>query len=358
MKNRFGSLFSMTSWGESHGPAVGVVIDGCPAGIPLNEEDFSPAMSRRRPGKEGTSPRKELDHVSILSGVYQGKTTGAPISLYIANIDADSSPYLQTTGYRPGHAHYAYEQKYGAFDPRGGGRASARETAGRVAAGVVAAKFLAHYNLHVLAFLSSIGHLSLSDSPDFSFPLAEHIYRSPFFSPLPEQDIRTLLHNLKEEQDSIGGVVSFITSQMPIGLGEPIFGKLPALLASACMSIPAAKGFAIGLGFDSATKRGSTYTDPFIIQEGEIPLAPNHCGGCLGGISIGMPIQGQVAFKPTSSIQQPCATVTKEKEPTYYTTPSSGRHDPCVAIRAVPVVEAMVNLVLADAYLQHRCAVL
>lgn len=337
MSNRFGSIFSITTWGESHGPSIGVVIDGCPSNIHLSSQDFTYAMSRRRPGRFGTSPRKEKDAVLILSGVYQGKTTGAPISLQIMNHDVDRSPYDQQTDmYRPGHAQYAYEKKYGIYDPFGGGRASARETACRVAAGVVAQKILNEHKIAVLAFVSSIGHLCSSEIPVYSQKFVDKIHQSPFFSTLPEQPIRDLLTQIQEEGDSIGGVVSFVTTPIIPGLGDPIFQKIPARLASALMSIPAAKGFEFGLGFASSQMKGSEYTDPFILDtNNEIVLGSNHCGGSLGGITIGAPLYGKVAFKPTSSIKKPYHTVTKEKESALYVSPSTSRRDPCVAIRAV-----------------------
>ncbi|AHK63357.1 Chorismate synthase [Chlamydia avium] len=357
MKNRFGSVFSITTWGESHGPSIGAVIDGCPAGISLSSEDFIPTMSRRSPGKPNTSPRQEADDVHILSGVYKGKTTGTPISLQIFNIDIDSSPYQQQEDrYRPGHGQFAYEKKYGIVDPLGGGRSSARETACRVAGGVIAAKLLAHYEIFSLAFLSKIGPLSIEGYPDFSKEFVQKIYQSPYLSPLATQEIHKILTKIQEKKDSLGGIVSFITSPIHESLGEPVFHKIQAVLASALMSIPAAKGFEIGLGFSSANMTGREYIDPLIISNGYISMGSNHCGGSLGGITVGSPINGRVAFKPTSSINTPCPTVTKTGEPTYYITPKEGRHDPCVAIRAVTVVEAMVNLVLADLLLQQRCS--
>ncbi|AAD19174.1 chorismate synthase [Chlamydia pneumoniae TW-183] len=357
MKNSFGSLFSFTTWGESHGPSIGVVIDGCPAGLELHESDFVPAMKRRRPGNPGTSSRKENDIVQILSGVYKGKTTGTPLSLQILNTDVDSSPYENSERlYRPGHSQYTYEKKFGIVDPNGGGRSSARETACRVAAGVVAEKFLANQNIFTLAYLSSLGSLTLPHYLKISPELIHKIHTSPFYSPLPNEKIQEILTSLHDDSDSLGGVISFITSPIHDFLGEPLFGKVHALLASALMSIPAAKGFEIGKGFASAQMRGSQYTDPFVMEGENITLKSNNCGGTLGGITIGVPIEGRIAFKPTSSIKRPCATVTKTKKETTYRTPQTGRHDPCVAIRAVPVVEAMINLVLADLVLYQRCS--
>ncbi|SPN74141.1 Chorismate synthase,chorismate synthase,Chorismate synthase,chorismate synthase,Chorismate synthase [Chlamydia serpentis] len=357
MKNSFGSLFSITTWGESHGPSIGVVIDGCPAGLDLQQSDFIPAMTRRRPGNPATSRRKEEDIVHILSGVFKGKTTGAPLSLQIFNTDIDSSPYEQNVGiYRPGHSQYSYEKKFGIVDPNGGGRASARETACRVAAGVVAEKLLAHQNIFTLAYLSSLASLSLPDYLKISPQIIHDIRSSRFYSPLPEEKIEEILTSIEKDGDSLGGVISFITSPIHEFLGEPLFGKTQALLANALMSIPAAKGFEIGKGFFSAQMRGSQYIDPFVIEEGNITLKSNNCGGTLGGITLGVPLEGRVAFKPTSSIKRPCATVTKTKKAANYTTSEAGRHDPCVAIRAVPVVEAMINLVLADLLLYQRCS--
>lgn len=358
MTNRFGSIFSITTWGESHGPSLGVVIDGCPANIDLIPKDFTEAMQRRRPGKLGTSPRTEPDVVHILSGTYEGRTTGAPISLQIFNTQKNSTPYHQQKHiYRPGHAQYAYTHKYGLYDPLGGGRASARETACRVAAGVVAQKVLSHYGIHVLAFVSNIGPLQATPPLIYSSDLVQEIHSAPFFSPLPYEETLTLLTQLQEEGDSIGGTVSFVTTPIPTGLGEPLFDKIPAVLAHALMSIPAAKGFEIGLGFASSHMRGSEYNDPFILDADQnIHLGSNHCGGSLGGISVGQPLYGSVAFKPTSSIRIPCMSVTTTKQPIEYTTPPTGWHDPCVAIRAVPVVEAMIQLSLVDLLLRQRCA--
>ncbi|AAF39474.1 chorismate synthase [Chlamydia trachomatis] len=355
MHNQYGSLFSITTWGESHGPSIGVVIDGCPAGLPLAPEDFLPAMKRRRPGQLHTSPRQETDSVTILSGVYQQKTTGTPISLLIQNEDASSTSYEQLNDcYRPGHAQFAYEGKYGFADNRGGGRSSARETAARVAAGVVAKKILSSQGIKTLAFLSGFGPLENKTYPKLTDPLIRKVYSSPFYTILSQEEIQNLL--LHDPEDSFGGIVSFITSPLPIGLGEPVFGKLPALLAAGMMSIPATKGFEIGEGFASAHMTGSTYLDSFIAKEGEISFQTNRCGGTLGGISIGQPLEGRVAFKPTSSIRKPCPSVSKDGEPITYKTPKQGRHDPCVAIRAVTVVEAMLDLTLVDLLLQHRCA--
>ncbi|MBQ8498230.1 chorismate synthase [Chlamydia sp.] len=355
MHNCYGSIFSITTWGESHGPAIGVVIDGCPSGLPLTSEDFLPAMKRRKPGQLYTSPRQEPDSVTILSGVYQHKTTGTPISLLIRNEDVSSDSYEQLNHcYRPGHAQYAYEGKYGFVDHRGGGRSSARETAARVAASVVAKKILLSQGIETLAFLSGIGTIENKTYPKLTPSLIEKVHSSPFYTTIPHDDIHHLL--LHNSEDSFGGIVSFVTSPLPIGLGEPVFGKLPALLAAGMMSIPAAKGFEIGEGFNSAQMAGSSYLDSFVTTEAGVSLQTNHCGGTLGGISIGQPLEGRVAFKPTSSIKKPCPTISKKGTPVIYQTPRDGRHDPCVAIRAVAVVEAMLDLTLVDLLLQNRCA--
>ena len=308
--NSFGTRFRITTWGESHGKAIGAVIDGCPAGLPLTNDDINVELEKRRPGKPGTSPRKEPDIAEIYSGVFEGKTTGAPISIIIFNRDANSRPYEATKDLmRPGHANYTYLKKYGIFDYRGGGRASARETACRVAAGAVAKKLLALYDITVEAALEE--------------------------QPMPE------------EGDSIGGIVTVTTSPLPVGLGDPLFEKLEANLAKAILSIPATKGFEIGEGFAASAMSGSSHNDLF---DSSGPTT-NRSGGTLGGISTGQPLRLKVAFKPTSSIRKPQQTVTTDGLPATLTLPKGSRHDPCVAIRGVIVVEAMVALVLIDALL-------
>ncbi|WP_213318187.1 chorismate synthase [Chlamydiifrater volucris] len=360
-KNSFGKIFSFTTWGESHGESVGVVIDGCPSGIVLGEEDFLPAMNRRSPGNSCfTSSRKESDIVRILSGTFNGKTTGAPIALSISNLHHNTKEYDHVKNiYRPGHASLGYIKKYGVYDYRGGGRSSARETACRVAAGVVANKLLNHYNIHTLAYLASIGDSKkISHLNFFSPSLRDSTYHSPIFCPQKdlERKFCDQLQEIKIRQDSIGGIVGFVTTPIPPGLGEPIYAKLPALLAGAMFSIPGVKGFEIGEGFSSSKYAGSNFTDEIIIADGQPRLKSNHCGGCLGGISVGAPLTGAVAFKPTSSIGKPLNTVSCDNKPTPISFhPMSSRHDPCIAIRAVPVVEAMINLVLADLLLWHRC---
>lgn len=322
--NSFGLIFRITTFGESHGKAIGVVIDGCPAGLLIKEEEINAALALRAPGKEAlTSPRAESDQAEILSGVFEGKTTGAPIAIVIFNHDADSSKYEPIKELiRPGHANATYLEKYGVFDYRGGGRASARETACRVAAGAIAKKLLASAGINVQAYLKN------------------------------EETLRPLIEEAKQSGDSLGGIVEFVAT-VPAGLGDPLYEKLEARLAYALMSIPASKGFEIGSGFASATMRGSEHNDLFI-EKGVTET--NHAGGILGGITNGMPVVGRVAFKPTSSITKEQKTVTLTGEQATFSLPPGSRHDPCVAIRAVPVVEAMVALVLADALLVNRSA--
>lgn len=320
--NSFGNLFTITTWGESHGPAMGVVIDGCPAGIDLSQQEIQTELDQRRPGSSPyVSPRNEPDQAEILSGIFEGKTTGTPISILIRNKDAVSSDYNELKDIlRPGHANYTYLKKYGIFDYRGGGRASARETACRVAAGAVAKKLLAGKNIQITAKLENLDEKALE--------------------------------TLQKEGDSIGGVVACTAEGLPAGLGDPIYEKLEARLAYAMLSIPAARGFEIGAGFQAARMKGSEHNDCFFKEEDQIKTKTNHSGGVLGGISTGMPLYFRVPFKPTSSIRISQDTVTTDGELTHLQ-PKKGRHDPCVAIRAVPVVEAMTALVLTDAYLMN-----
>ncbi len=329
--NAYGTIFKITTWGESHGKAIGVVIDGCPAGLSICVEEINEALLRRAPGRNPhTSPRKEPDIAEILSGVFEGRTTGAPISISIANKDADSSKYEAVKDLlKPGHANSSYLAKYGLFDYRGGGRASARETACRVAAGAIAKKLLLHYGIQLEAFIAEIGGETEADCK------------------------AALLEEAIKNGDSVGGVIEFIASGVPQGLGDPIYKKLEAELAYALLSIPACKGFEIGSGFSSRNMKGSEHNDLFIDKE---TTATNNSGGVLGGISTGMPLIGRAVFKPASSITKPQRTVTLEGEPAIFQLPEGSRHDPCVAIRAVPVVEAMLALVLADALLLNRCS--
>jgi chorismate synthase len=356
--NSFGTLFRITTWGESHGKAIGVVIDGCPAGIEIDNFSISEELNSRAPGKSVyTSPRIEPDQPEILSGVFEGKTTGAPISILIYNKNADSTKYAPIKDLlRPGHANYTFLEKYGIFDYRGGGRASARETACRVAAGAIAKKFLKHYNIDVLAYIKQIGEIDAIIAPSDTPLLRSQISNSPINCPDPKatQLISALIEKTKSEGDSVGGLVEFFIPSLPVGLGDPVYEKIEAKLASAMLSIPASKGFEIGSGLKSVAMFGSSHNDAFICKNGEVRTETNHAGGTLGGITTGMPVIGRVAFKPASSIKLPQKTLTLNKEEKTFQLPEGSKHDPCVAIRAVPVVEAMVALVLADSILLNR----
>lgn len=353
--NTFGRLFRFTTWGESHGPAIGVVVDGCPAGLALTPEMVQQALDRRAPGRSTmTSPRREPDQVVIESGVWQGITTGAPIAMRICNQDAKPSAYQAITDYhRPGHANFTYRHKYGHMDQRGGGRASARETACRVMAGAVASAWLQQQGIVVQAALLQMGairaqHLEIWDM--------DYVYGNNVYTVEPEAmaAMVSYIEALKLAGDSTGGVVGFRIQGCPIGLGEPIYGKCEALLAAAMLSIPASKGFEIGMGFQAATMKGSAHNDLYQAKAGQTVLASNRAGGILGGITQGETIWGQVAFKPTSSIGKPQDTTTFSGQPTTLVMGKKARHDPCVAIRAVPVVAAMAACVIADLALQAK----
>lgn len=352
--NSFGKHFRITTWGESHGPAVGVVIDGCPAGLSLSVEDIQEEVDLRRGGQSPyTTPRKESDQVQIYSGIFEGKTTGAPISILFFHDDVDSSKYDSMKKlFRPGHANYTYIQKYGIFDDRGGGRASARETVCRVAAGAVAKKLLKKFEIQVYAYIKQIGSVNINNSDQ----TLEKIKESSIFCPDPqiEKQMIQVLEQTKQEDDSIGGVVGLQVLNVPIGLGDPVYEKLEAQLANAMLSIPASKGFEIGRGFTSSSMKGSQHNDAFTVFREKIQTKTNHAGGTLGGITTGMPLFANIAFKPTSSIQKKQQTIDCEKQIQSFKLPSGSRHDPCVAIRAVPVVQAMARIVIADALLQNR----
>jgi chorismate synthase len=357
--NFFGQMFRMTTFGESHGFAIGVVIDGCPAGLSITKEEIEQALFFRQSKKSlYTSPRQETDAAEILSGVFEGQTTGAPIAILIRNKDADSSQYEAIKDlYRPGHANFTYLEKYRIFDHRGGGRASARETVARVAAGAVARKLLSHFDIQYTAFISEIGGISvgLIDISNID-ELRKKTITSPIFCPDSEAErkIKERLEQIQKENDSLGGIVSCV-AHVPSGLGDPIYSKLEAMLASAMLSLPASKGFEIGSGFGAARMKGSEHNDAFDIDpQGRVHTVTNWAGGTLGGISTGSPLYFRVPFKPTSSIKKPQETVSIQKKKTTIQIPESGRHDLCVAIRAVPVVEAMTALVLADALLMNR----
>jgi chorismate synthase len=357
--NAFGKIFRITTWGESHGKAIGVVIDGCPAGIEITETEINAALARRAPGNRPyTSPRREPDQVEIYSGVYEGKTTGTPLSLIIPNKDSDSRHYEPLKEiYRPGHAHFTYLEKYGIYDYRGGGRASARETACRVAAGAIAQKILLGSGIRLFAYIKEIAGIEARIDLA-SDHLEAQIANSPLFCPDSSASEKMVekLQAILASGDSVGGVVELWIPSLPAGLGDPVYEKLEASLASAFMSIPASKGVEIGEGFQAARMQGSAHNDRYVIEEGAVRTATNHAGGILGGISSGMPILARIAFKPPASIKQAQSTIDTSGRPIQLELPAGSRHDPCVAIRAVPVVEAMAALVLVDALLSQRCA--
>jgi len=345
--NTIGQLFRVTTFGESHGIALGCIVDGVPPGIPLTEADLQHDLDRRRPGTSRyTTQRREPDQVKILSGVFEGKTTGTSIGLLIENTDQRSQDYGEIKElYRPGHADFTYDQKYGFRDYRGGGRSSARETAMRVAAGAIAKKYLQlQHNVVVRGFLAQMGDVCC-ELKDWA-----QVEQNPFFSPDSDQleALDALLRGLKKEGDSIGAKVSVVAENVPVGLGEPVFDRLDADLAHALMSINAVKGVEIGDGFEVVEQRGSQHRDE-IRQDG---FQSNHAGGILGGISSGQTITASIALKPTSSITVPGKTITRQGEEVDMIT--RGRHDPCVGIRAVPIAEAMTAIVLMDHLLRHR----
>jgi chorismate synthase len=363
--NSFGTVFKITTWGESHGKAIGAVVDGCPAGVVLSEEIINQELFWRAPGnKIFTSARKEPDQAEILSGLFEGKTTGTPISIIIWNRDPQSQHYEPLKHVlRPGHANYTYMKKYGCFDYRGGGRASARETACRVAAGAIAKQILSDVGVFVVAYIRSIGSVQanfvLSDVYGKEKELQGQVRASSLFCPDSAATVRMqeVLHQTLQEKDSLGGVVEAVAFNVPAGWGDPVYEKLEANLAKAMLSLPASKGFEIGAGYTAAAMKGSQHNDLFYLDEERIRLSSNHAGGTLGGISNGMPIVIRVPFKPPSSIGKEQATINFEGQPQTLSLPDGSRHDPCVAIRAVPVVEAMFALVLVDAMLMNRNAV-
>ena len=349
--NSFGHMLRFTTWGESHGPAIGAVVDGCPPGLPLAEAWIQPFLDARRPGQSRfTTQRQEPDQVRILSGVFDGATTGTPISLMIDNVDQRSKDYgAIAAAYRPGHADYAYDAKYGRRDHRGGGRSSARETASRVAAGAVARLIIP--DVRITAWVSAIGGDAI-DAAQFD---PDEIDRNPFFCPDAAAAARwaMLVDDARRAGSSLGAVVSVAATGVPAGWGAPLYAKLDAELAHAFMGINAVKGVEIGEGFAAATLSGEANADAMRPgSDGQPQFLTNHAGGIAGGISTGQPVTARVAFKPTSSILTPVATITRDGNATDIRT--TGRHDPCVGIRGVPVVAAMMALVLADQKLLHR----
>ena len=349
MSNTFGKIFRLTSFGESHGVAVGGVIDGCPAGIIVDNDFIQNELNRRRPGQSSIStPRKELDKVEFLSGIFDGKTTGQPIGFLVKNEQQRSSDYEHLkTLYRPSHADYTYQQKYGIRDYRGGGRSSARETIARVVAGAIAKLVLKQKGIEIFAYTSQIGNISLpTRALDLSFENIEsNIVRCP--NSVVAQQMIELVEVVRAEGDSIGGIVSCCIKNMPIGIGEPVFDKLSARLAYAMLSINAAKGFEYGLGFEGVNQKGSEQNDSFILNEHQkVQTRTNNSGGIQGGLSNGEDVYFRVAFKPTATISKKQTTVTTDGE--MVELKAYGRHDPCVVPRAVPVVEAMAAITVLD----------
>lgn len=343
----FGTMFRITTWGESHGPSVGVVVDGCPAGLALCEEDIQAQLDRRRPGQSRfATPRRETDTVRILSGVFEGRTTGTPIAMEVQNETQRPKDYSQIAScYRPGHADYTFDAKYGFRDYRGGGRSSGRETIGRVAAGAIALKLLSELGIQVKAYAASIGPITARTFCE------DEIERNPFRLPDAEAAAQAAdyVQKMMEAHDSVGGCIECRITGVPAGLGDPVFEKLDANLSKALMSIGAFKGIEVGDGFAAATANGSSNNDPFEIRDGSIVKSSNHAGGILGGISDGDTIFLRAAVKPTASIFRPQQTVSCNKEPVELTI--RGRHDPVIVPRAVVVAEAMAALTLADSLL-------
>jgi chorismate synthase len=345
--NTIGKLFTVTTFGESHGPAMGCIVDGCPPGMALSESDLQGDVDRRRTGTSHfVSQRRENDQVRILSGVFEGKTTGTPIGILIENTDARSRDYDKIKDrFRPGHADYTYQHKYGFRDYRGGGRSSARETVMRVAAGAIARKYLAQRaGIHISGYLSQIGALKLDPvNPAFA-------YENPFFCPDPARvkELEELMWKVRSDGDSIGARVTVIAKGVPPGLGEPVFDRLDADIAHALMSINAVKAVEIGAGAAAAQQRGSEHRDELT----PTGFSSNHAGGVLGGISSGQDVVAHITLKPTSSIQVPGSTIDVAGNPVEVVT--TGRHDPCVGLRATPIAEAMLAIVLMDHYVRHR----
>ncbi|MBF7052155.1 chorismate synthase [Halomonas sp. KAO] len=344
--NTFGKLFTVTTFGESHGPALGAIVDGCPPGLPLSEEDLQRDLDRRRPGtSRHTTQRREPDRVRILSGVFEGQTTGTAIGLLIENTDQRSKDYSKIKDqFRPAHADYSYHHKYGIRDYRGGGRSSARETAMRVAAGAIAKKYLASRGITVRGYMSQLGPIEIA------FRSWEAVEANPFFCPDASrvEELEAYMDQLRRDQDSIGAKITVVAEGVPPGLGEPVFDRLDAELAHGLMSINAVKGVEIGDGFAAVASRGSEHRDE-MTPEG---FLSNHAGGVLGGISSGQAIIAHLALKPTSSITTPGRSIDIQGNPVEVIT--KGRHDPCVGIRATPIAEAMMALTLMDHLLRQR----
>ena len=353
MSNIFGKLFSITTFGESHGPAIGVIIDGCPAGLVIDETFIQAELDRRKPGQSRiTTQRKEEDTFKILSGVFEGKSTGTPIAMVIENQDQRSKDYSHIAGtFRPSHADYTYEAKYGNRDYRGGGRSSARETAARVAAGAIAKMLLRNSGIDIQAFVSQVGEIKAPHYTELDLSKKEdNIVRCP--DQATAEKMIALIDQVRLDRDTIGGIVTCVIKNAPVGLGEPVFDKLHADLVKAMLSINAVKGFEYGSGFEGIRLRGSQHNDEFYNDGGKIKTKTNFSGGIQGGISNGEDIYFNVAFKPVATIMQDQQTVNKDGGEV--TVSGKGRHDPCVVPRAVPIVEAMAALVLADFLLRAK----
>ncbi|MGY6558689.1 MAG: chorismate synthase [Nitritalea sp.] len=354
MGNSFGKIFRISTFGESHGKALGVIIDGCPAGIAIDETFITEEMQRRKPGQSKiTTQRKEEDEVQVLSGVFEGKSTGTPIGILIPNTDQKSKDYSHIAEtYRPSHADFTYQEKYGIRDYRGGGRSSARETAARVAAGAIAKLFLRHYGIDVQAYVSQVGDLRLEKTyQELDLSLTEtNIVRCP--EPETAEKMVQLIDSVRKSRDTIGGVVDAVIRGVPTGVGEPVFDRLHATLGHAMLSINAVKGFEYGSGFEGVKMRGSEHNDAFVKEGDKVKTTTNHSGGIQGGISNGADIYFRVAFKPVATIMQDQQSLNQDGEAV--TVSGKGRHDPCVVPRAVPIVEAMAALVLADYLLIKR----
>jgi chorismate synthase len=351
--NSLGTLFKLTTFGESHGEAIGGIIDGCPAGLRLDLDEIQKELDRRKPGQSSlTTQRKESDTVKFLSGIFEGQTTGTPIAFVIPNADQRSKDYGNLKDiYRPSHADYVYEAKYGIRDYRGGGRSSARETACRVAAGAIAKQLLSAEGIIIKSYVSAIGDVEVSKShTELDLAAAENQVRCP--DPVLAKAMQKAIENARDEGETLGGVITGLALGAPAGLGEPVFDKLHADLGKAMLSINAVKGFEIGSGFAAAKMRGSEHNDGFEIVDGKPATTTNHSGGVQGGISNGMDIVFRLAFKPVASIGKKQKTISREGKETELEI--KGRHDPCVVPRAVPIVEAMTALVLADHFLRNR----
>lgn len=352
--NSFGRIFRISTYGESHGAGIGVIIDGCPAGLLLDLDLIRRDLARRRPGQSAiVTQRQETEEFQILSGLFEGQTTGTPLHIFIPNQNAKSKDYSGWAElYRPSHADYSYAAKYGIRDYRGGGRSSARETAARVAAGAVARQILAQYDMKIWAYVKAVGEIECT-RPYWELDPTE-VERNPVRAAEPKtaQAMEALIRAIRKAGDSIGGQITLVIEGVPPGLGEPVFDRLQADLAKAMLSINACKGFEYGSGFAGTKMRGSQHNDPFVMEDGQVKTTTNYSGGIQGGISNGMDIYCNLAFKPVATLMQAQQTINQKGEPV--TLAGKGRHDPCVLPRAVPIVEAMAALVILDHYFIHQ----